>query len=86
MLGRKAVRLRLYPGWDFIAYKDFVILSWPQTLYVAKDDLELLIFLSLTPECWNSRSASPSSCWGPNLILEFLAVVYVFVFKIGSSM
>lgn len=45
MLGRKAVRLRLYPGWDFIAYKGFVILSWPQTLYVAKDDLELLILL-----------------------------------------
>lgn len=26
--------------------------GWPQTCYVAEDNLELLILLSLLPQCW----------------------------------
>lgn len=31
--------------------------GWPQSLYVAKDDLEFLNFLPLPPECWDYRCA-----------------------------
>ena len=33
--------------------------GWPQTGYAAKDDLELLIFLSLPPKSWDYRFALP---------------------------
>lgn len=32
--------------------------AWPQTPYIAKNDLELLLFLSLYPEYWDYRLMS----------------------------
>lgn len=39
--------------WDGISYCS----RWPQTCYVAKDDLNLRIFLLLPRECWDYRCA-----------------------------
>ena len=41
--------LSLYSERNSAAWKGFLILGWPQTLYIAKDDLEFLIFLPGTP-------------------------------------
>ena len=35
--------------------------SWPQIYCLAKDDLELVIFLLPPPRCWDYRYAPPSS-------------------------
>lgn len=39
------------------------ILSQPQTGCVVKDDLELVTFILLPPECWNSRLVSPPTVY-----------------------
>lgn len=39
------------PFYEKVSY----ILDWIWICYIAKDDLELLIFLLLPPECWNYR-------------------------------
>ena len=41
-------------SWQFLCGPD-----WPQTCYVADDDLEHLIFLPLTPECQDCRCLLP---------------------------
>lgn len=49
----------VYPVcWIFFLFSEIVSCStgWPQALYVAEDDLELILLL-LPPECWGYRCA-----------------------------
>lgn len=44
----------------FVLRQGLLYPGWPQTHYVANEDLELLILWPPPPECWDDRCASPT--------------------------